>query len=205
MPITATRLPVRSTSWFQRAEWKISPWKVSMPSIVGQPRLRQAAGAADRGRRGRTVPLGGLARSSAGASSSQAASSTAVSKTNRSRVPDSLGDLLDVGLDLRLRGEGHRPVGVGREGEGVELARHVAGRAGVGVVAPGAADVGALLDDDEVALAVLLQLDRGAQTGEPGADDQVLDGPVGVRRLGRCSCASTRIGVIEQVSIECGP
>ena len=35
MPITATRLPVRSTSWFHRAEWKTSPWKVSMPSISG--------------------------------------------------------------------------------------------------------------------------------------------------------------------------
>ena len=35
VPITATRLPVRSTSWSHRAEWKTSPWKVSMPSISG--------------------------------------------------------------------------------------------------------------------------------------------------------------------------
>ena len=35
VPITATRLPVRSESWFHRAEWKTSPWKVSMPSMSG--------------------------------------------------------------------------------------------------------------------------------------------------------------------------
>ena len=66
-----------------------------------------------------------------------------------------------------------------RERERVELARDVAGRAGVGVVAPGAADVGALLDDDEVGLAVLLELDRGAEAGEAGADDEVVDVRVG--------------------------
>ena len=33
--MTATRLPARSTSWSQRAEWKIAPWKPSMPSISG--------------------------------------------------------------------------------------------------------------------------------------------------------------------------
>ena len=89
--------------------------------------------------------------------------------------PGLLGDALDVGLDLRLRRERHRPVRVRGEGVAVELARHVAGRTRVGVVTPGAPDVGALLDDDEVALAVLVELDRGGQSGEAGSDHQVVD------------------------------
>ena len=47
----------------------------------------------------------------------------------------------------------------------------VAGAARVGVVPPGAADVLGLLQDDEVVDAGLLQLDRHAEPGEPGADD----------------------------------
>jgi hypothetical protein len=46
---------------------------------------------------------------------------------------------------------------------------------GVGVVAPGATHLGALVDDDEVGLAVLLEPDRSTQSGEAGAHDEVLD------------------------------
>ena len=35
LPITATCLPERSTSWFQRAEWKRSPRKPSIPGMSG--------------------------------------------------------------------------------------------------------------------------------------------------------------------------
>ncbi len=35
VPMTATRLPSRSWSWSQRAEWKVWPWKASMPSMSG--------------------------------------------------------------------------------------------------------------------------------------------------------------------------
>ena len=35
VPITATRLPVRSTSWRQRAEWKAGPAKLSQPGMSG--------------------------------------------------------------------------------------------------------------------------------------------------------------------------
>ena len=163
---------------------------------VGQPRLGQAAGADDQGLRdpgavrrthgpalGVVVPrrvLGGRVEDEA---------------VERSRLR---GDLLDVVLDLRLRGVGARPV-VGRERVGVELARDVAGRARVGVVAPGATHVRALLQDHEVGLAVLLELDRGAQAGEAGADDQM----VHVQVLDRwASSCPDGIGVIEQVSIE---
>lgn len=35
MPITATRLPVRSTEWSHSAEWKEGPRKLSRPGISG--------------------------------------------------------------------------------------------------------------------------------------------------------------------------
>ena len=35
VPTTATRLPVRSKSWFQRAEWKTSPGKSARPGSSG--------------------------------------------------------------------------------------------------------------------------------------------------------------------------
>jgi hypothetical protein len=35
LPTTATRLPARSQSWFQRAEWNHWPWKVSRPGSDG--------------------------------------------------------------------------------------------------------------------------------------------------------------------------
>ncbi len=90
MPITATRLPVRSTSWFQRAEWNTSPWKSPMPSMSGslgsdrppaptssvRPETVRRSPVADR-----------VSTTHRWASSSHAADSTVVSKTNRSRIP----------------------------------------------------------------------------------------------------------------------
>ena len=57
--------------------------------------------------------------------------------------------------------------------------------AGVGVVAPGATDVAAALDDQEVAVARLVELDRRAEAGETGPDHEgvhvggQVDGEVG--------------------------
>ena len=126
---------------------------------VGQPRLGEAAGADDQRASAVTVarrPVR-VRPPSAGRRSSQRGVLDGGVEDEPVEDAGPRGDLLEVGLDLRLRGEGDRPVGVGRERERVELARDVAGRAGVGVVAPGAADVGALLDDEEVGLAVLLR------------------------------------------------
>ena len=87
MPMIATRLPVRSTSWFQRAEWKTSPWKDSMPSISGSfgsdrpPAPLMTVRAA-------YVPSV-VSTIQRWRPSSQTASLAAVSKTNRSSVPDS--------------------------------------------------------------------------------------------------------------------
>ena len=104
-----------------------------------------------------------------------------------------VGDAAQIGLDLRLGGVRRRPVGVAGEGERVELAGHVAAGTGIGVVAPGAADVVGLLDHHEVGLAVLEELDRGAEPGEAGADDQVVD----LGGQGRRSHAGDGSGAIE--------
>ena len=110
------------------------------------------------------------------------------------------GDLAQVGVDLGLGRERARPVRVGRERERVELARHVAGRPGVGVVAPGAADVVALLDHEEVGLAVLVELDRRAEAGEAGADHQVPDVPVrGHARHPRQRIENASIGLLNAI------
>ena len=83
-----------------------------------------------------------------------------------------VGGPADVGLDLRLGGEGPRPVRVQRERVGVQLRRHVARRAGVGVVAPGATHVRAALDDEEVAEVLVPELDRHREATEAGADHE---------------------------------
>src|SRR5262249_2099801 len=62
-----------------------------------------------------------------------------------------------------------------RERERVKVRRHVAGRTGVGVVAPGSAGLVARVDDQEVVDARPLQGKRHADTAESGADD---DDPV---------------------------
>jgi hypothetical protein len=76
-----------------------------------------------------------------------------------------------VVLYLGLRRIAARPVGVRREGEGVEVRLHVAGAARVGVVAPGPADLGGALEDDEVLLAALPEADGRAEPREAAADD----------------------------------
>src|SRR3954447_24362011 len=78
---------------------------------------------------------------------------------------------LQVGLDLRLRGEAGRPVRVQRERERVQVARYVAAAARIAVVAPDTTDVVTALEDDEVVPAGLLQLNRRAETGEAAADN----------------------------------
>ena len=66
-----------------------------------------------------------------------------------------VGDLLQVGEDLRLVGVGLAPPGVRGERVAVQVRRHVTGRTGVGVVEPGAADVVRLLVDREVVAGLL--------------------------------------------------
>ncbi|ESU48605.1 hypothetical protein P376_3422 [Streptomyces sp. HCCB10043] len=84
--------------------------------------------------------------------------------------PEGVGDALQVGPDVLLAGEGARPVRIGREGEGVEVGRYVAGAAGIAVVAPGAAHRAGPLQDDEIGDAFAAQPDGGPQAPESGTD-----------------------------------
>ena len=86
VPTTATRLPARSTSWPQRAEWNTSPWNVSMPSISGI-RGADSPPAPTISVFETQVPFG-VRTVHRCVSSSQVASSAGVSNTNRSRIPD---------------------------------------------------------------------------------------------------------------------
>ena len=81
-----------------------------------------------------------------------------------------LGASPEVGLDLGLGRVGLGPVRVGCERERVEVRRDVAAAAGVGVVAPGAADVVGPLEDDVLDVPIG-EPDRGGEAGEPRADD----------------------------------
>jgi hypothetical protein len=80
-------------------------------------------------------------------------------------------DALDVAQDLALRGTQPRPVPPLRVRVGVEVAWHVAGGARVGVVEPGAAQLGGPVDQRQVPEAVSLQLDRGSDAAEAATDD----------------------------------
>ena len=84
--------------------------------------------------------------------------------------PEDVRDVLQVGADVLLPGEGARPVGVGREGEGVEVGRYVAGAAGIAVVPPGAAHRAGPLQDDEIGDAFAAQPGGGPQAPESGSD-----------------------------------
>ena len=90
------------------------------------------------------------------------------------------GDPPQVLPDLGLGRERLAPVRVGCERERVQVRRHVARAAGVGVIAPGAPELLGPLEHDEVVDVVLLEADSDAQAGEAGA------------RRSRCAGAGSR-------------
>ena len=81
----------------------------------------------------------------------------------------------DVVLDLAPGRITLGPVGLGRERVGVHVRLHVAGRAGVLVVAPGAAHLLGLFQDHEVLNACFLELDGHAQAAKACACDGHFD------------------------------
>ena len=91
-----------------------------------------------------------------------------------------------VALDFRLGRVAPRPVARGGKGKGIERGGYVAGAAGIGVVAPGPADLRCLLQHHEVIQPRLQQPDRHPDAGEPRAHDdhamgvRIVDGVSGV-------------------------
>jgi hypothetical protein len=84
------------------------------------------------------------------------------------------GESLQVAQDVGLRGEPARPLRAGLARERVEVRRHVAGRARVGVGPPDAADAVGAVEDRELARlgpAGPAQGHAQPDPAEPGADD----------------------------------
>ena len=88
-----------------------------------------------------------------------------------------LGNPFEVGLDLLAGREAATPFGPQRERVGVEMGRHVAREARIGVLTPGASDPVALLVDGEITETRLGQLDRGEDPRHPGPDDRTAQRP----------------------------
>src|SRR5919204_680869 len=86
-----------------------------------------------------------------------------------------VGAATQVVADLRLWRVGLTPIGVGCEGERVEVRGDVARAAGIGVEPPGPAHLVAPLDHQEVVEPLLLEADRGAEAREAAPHDQDVD------------------------------
>src|SRR5262249_9151715 len=80
-----------------------------------------------------------------------------------------------VGLELVAPGIDARPVGALREGELVAERGDVDPDPRIRVPVPGAADAVTGLEQGPVGDPRFVQLDRGADAGEPGADDRDLE------------------------------
>ena len=80
--------------------------------------------------------------------------------------------VLQIGEDFRLAAERARPCRIRLERKRIEMRGHVAGRAGIGVVAPRAADIAGRLVDRERRDAHSLQTNRHADAGKAAADNR---------------------------------
>ncbi len=85
-----------------------------------------------------------------------------------------VGTIFQILFDFRLRRKHAAPVGIGREGKRIQMGWHVAGTAGVVIYPPGAADTRLFLKNDEIIFTLLLEANRHAQAGKPGADNRHL-------------------------------
>src|SRR3954454_7476930 len=172
VPITATRLPARSTSWRHCAVWNAGPSKLSSPSSGGAGGDRWDRELAARGDEDVGLVLAG-----AGLKDPLRAVLVPARALHLGARADAIQhavaprDVLQIGLDLGLRCVAARPARVGLERELVEVRGHVAGGAGVRVVVPDAADALAPLEDRDVLVAGAPQHHDRADTGEAAADD----------------------------------
>ena len=181
VPMTATRLPVRSRSWRHSAEWKYSPAKSAMPSMVGHsgrfswptaemtasPVMVSAHAVAQRSarstawsRRSRR-PTGRRCRSGCAAARRRPRRSR-----GSTRCEHTLGRVVE------------RPVVALRERVAVVVVRVVDAAARVDALVPRAADVVVLVEDRERHPG-LLQAMRRQQPGHARADDHHVERTTG--------------------------
>ena len=171
VPITATRLPVRSTVASHCAVCISVAGEVGETLDVGVPRgAEQSDGADD------DVGDDGSAVVELAPPSVRLVRSTAPVRTERvehqvAAQVEIVGDRLEVGEDLRLIGVGAGPRPVRRERERIEVALDVACRTGIDVLPPRAADTIGTFDDQQVVDASAPQRHRGGQSAEAGPDD----------------------------------
>src|SRR5439155_15399342 len=83
----------------------------------------------------------------------------------------SVRDVLEIFPDLGAGREGPGPGRIGLEGVRVQVRRHVAGEAGIGIFAPGAADAVGLFVDAVIPILRRGQLDGRQYARHAGADD----------------------------------
>src|SRR5690606_27500491 len=109
-----------------------------------------------------------------------------------------VGARLEVRPDLGAGGEATAPCRIRHERVAVEVRGDVAGDPGVDVVAPGAAEGVTALEDEQVAAARAVELDRRAEAREAGADDRGRDvphqAPRGISRPCRTSSCAAGTG-----------
>ena len=168
------------------------PAKSSRPSMSGYRRVVQHAGGGDDDVGVVAVP-GARSR---GATARRASSQARHLVAEADPVVDARARRRRPRSRRWISGPGREPVAPVRvQGErvGVEVRRHVAGEARVGVLAPRAADAVGLLVDGEVVVAGLAQLDRAEDPGHARADDRdaqlaVVGGP------GHGRTVTTRVG-----------
>ena len=171
-PISATRLPVRSSPWSQRAVWNALPSKRSRPGSSGDHGSLRRPGAVTSTRAASGSPE--VSSSQCWRSATQVAPSSSqlrrVWRSTSNRRAQSRRYSQDL-VAHRVRG---LPVVLRRERERVEVGRDVALRARVAVRPPGPAHVGAAFEQDEVLDARLLEADRHPEPAEAGAHDRDL-------------------------------
>ena len=90
-----------------------------------------------------------------------------------------VGTALDIGMNLGRTRIGGRPVGVLFERVGIQMRGHIAGTAGIGIVAPGAAHIIGTFENREILDALLLETNTGIDAGKTGTDDDHIVGDCG--------------------------
>ena len=152
--------------------------EVLAPGQAGNARLVELPGRQHDGVGLVAAPVGGLDRPAALRVAPRARRDLAV-RLHEPVDAVVVRDLAQIAKDLVLRRAQARPVLALRERERVQVRRDVASGARVAVVVPGSAELRRGIENRQVVEAVALQLDRGADAAEAGADDDHRERAVG--------------------------